>query len=210
MPGDVGGADWGGAGVNPQTGFLYVTSVTSPTIVGLDRGDEDGSGNMRYRRSADGRPADTRRSAALQAAVQPRHRLRPEHRHHRLADAARRRPAESSAADGAASRSAWQRSPCQRARHAGAALRQPGFRRPWPRREPFPSVGGPASTLPPEPQMFRAFDRKTGTLAWERARSARSSRRPDDLPRRWAPVRRRGHRLGCHHRTRRLRAPPPP
>ncbi|MGE3958894.1 MAG: pyrroloquinoline quinone-dependent dehydrogenase [Vicinamibacterales bacterium] len=52
LPGDVGGADWGGAGVDPKNGFLYVTSVTSPTIVGLDKGDTDGTGNMRYRRSA--------------------------------------------------------------------------------------------------------------------------------------------------------------
>ena len=52
MPGDVGGADWGGAGVDPRTGFLYVTSITSPTIVGLDRGDTNESGNMRFRRSA--------------------------------------------------------------------------------------------------------------------------------------------------------------
>ncbi len=30
MPGDVGGADWGGAGIDPETGFLYVPSLTSP------------------------------------------------------------------------------------------------------------------------------------------------------------------------------------
>jgi glucose dehydrogenase len=34
-PGMVGGADWGGAGVDPETGVLYVPSVQSPSIVGL-------------------------------------------------------------------------------------------------------------------------------------------------------------------------------
>jgi quinoprotein glucose dehydrogenase len=49
LPGDVGGADWGGAGVDPQTGFLYVPSLTSPIIVQLEKGDT-APGNMRYRR----------------------------------------------------------------------------------------------------------------------------------------------------------------
>ena len=49
MPGDVGGADWGGAGVDPDTGFLYVPSLTSPAVVQLEKGDT-APGNMRYRR----------------------------------------------------------------------------------------------------------------------------------------------------------------
>ena len=49
LPGNVGGADWGGAGVDPQTGFLYVPSLTSPIVVQLVKGDE-GPGNMRFRR----------------------------------------------------------------------------------------------------------------------------------------------------------------
>jgi glucose dehydrogenase len=49
MPGDVGGADWGGAGIDPETGFLYVPSLTSPAIVQLEKGDT-APGNMHYRR----------------------------------------------------------------------------------------------------------------------------------------------------------------
>lgn len=49
LPGDVGGADWGGAGVDPETGFLYVPSLTSPIIVQLEKGDS-APGNMRFRR----------------------------------------------------------------------------------------------------------------------------------------------------------------
>ena len=49
MPGDVGGADWGGAGVDPRTGMLYVASITSPIIVQLEKGDT-APGNMQFRR----------------------------------------------------------------------------------------------------------------------------------------------------------------
>ncbi len=61
MPGNVGGADWGGAGVDPETGFLYVPSLTSPIVVKLEKGDTT-PGNMRYRRAAT--PATCRRSTA--------------------------------------------------------------------------------------------------------------------------------------------------
>ena len=37
MPGLVGGADWSGAGVDPETGVLYVPSVQVPGVVGLVR-----------------------------------------------------------------------------------------------------------------------------------------------------------------------------
>lgn len=35
MPGWVGGANWGGAAVDPETGMLYVPSVTSPNVTAL-------------------------------------------------------------------------------------------------------------------------------------------------------------------------------
>lgn len=35
MPGWVGGANWGGAAVDPETGILYVPSVTSPNVTAL-------------------------------------------------------------------------------------------------------------------------------------------------------------------------------
>ena len=37
MPGLVGGADWSGAGVDPETGVLYVPAVQVPGVVGLVR-----------------------------------------------------------------------------------------------------------------------------------------------------------------------------
>jgi len=53
IPGNVGGADWGGAAVDPVTGMLYVPSLTSPIIDQLVPGDT-GAGNMRYRRGGAG------------------------------------------------------------------------------------------------------------------------------------------------------------
>ena len=39
MPGVVGGADWGGAAVDPATGILYVSSVHSESVIGIVRSE---------------------------------------------------------------------------------------------------------------------------------------------------------------------------
>jgi quinoprotein glucose dehydrogenase len=49
MPGHVGGADWGGAGVDPEAGMLYVPSLSSPIVAQIVKGDP-GRGNMAYLR----------------------------------------------------------------------------------------------------------------------------------------------------------------
>jgi quinoprotein glucose dehydrogenase len=49
IPGNVGGADWGGAAVDPGTATLFVPSLTSPIIDQLVAGDP-ARGNMAYRR----------------------------------------------------------------------------------------------------------------------------------------------------------------
>jgi quinoprotein glucose dehydrogenase len=49
LPGNVGGADWGGAAVDPRTGMLYVLSITSPIVDALVPADT-APGNMRFRR----------------------------------------------------------------------------------------------------------------------------------------------------------------
>jgi quinoprotein glucose dehydrogenase len=53
MPGNVGGADWGGAAVDPATATLFVPSLTSPIIDQLVAGDP-ARGNMAYRRGGIG------------------------------------------------------------------------------------------------------------------------------------------------------------
>ena len=35
LPGWVGGANWGGAATDPETGIIYVPSVTSPNVTAL-------------------------------------------------------------------------------------------------------------------------------------------------------------------------------
>lgn len=48
-PGNVGGANWGGAAFDPVTGMLYVPSINHPIIVQLVKG-EPARGNIQYRR----------------------------------------------------------------------------------------------------------------------------------------------------------------
>jgi quinoprotein glucose dehydrogenase len=48
MPGWVGGANWGGAAVDHETGILYVPSVTSPSVTALVPPPEPDSSDFRY------------------------------------------------------------------------------------------------------------------------------------------------------------------
>ncbi len=47
MPGAVGGASWAGAGFDPESGWLYVPSVTNPYVMRLSKLDQ-ASSDMRY------------------------------------------------------------------------------------------------------------------------------------------------------------------
>ena len=49
LPGTVGGAEWGGAGFDPQTGMLYVPSVTAVTVTDLTLAAREGM-NVTYTR----------------------------------------------------------------------------------------------------------------------------------------------------------------
>lgn len=50
LPGSVGGADWTGAAFDPETGRLYVPSMTNPFVANLLPGDP-GKTNLQYRAS---------------------------------------------------------------------------------------------------------------------------------------------------------------
>jgi quinoprotein glucose dehydrogenase len=50
LPGSVGGADWTGAAFDPDTGLLYVPSMTNPFVANLLPGDPQDT-NLRYRAS---------------------------------------------------------------------------------------------------------------------------------------------------------------
>ena len=50
LPGPAGGANWGGGAFDPETGFLYVSSITLPFVIGLSQPDQNRSG-FRYIRS---------------------------------------------------------------------------------------------------------------------------------------------------------------
>ncbi len=51
LPGSIGGADWTGAAFDPETGMLYVPSMTNPFVANLVPGDPKET-NLRYRASS--------------------------------------------------------------------------------------------------------------------------------------------------------------
>ncbi len=55
LPGNGGGANWSGAAFDPETGRLYVPSITSPFLVQLIKPDPSRS-NLRYRRGPSNLP----------------------------------------------------------------------------------------------------------------------------------------------------------
>jgi quinoprotein glucose dehydrogenase len=59
LPGSVGGAEWGGAGFDPETGMLYVPSVTGTFVADLTPGNPDRM-NVRYTRGNRAFPAGPR------------------------------------------------------------------------------------------------------------------------------------------------------
>jgi quinoprotein glucose dehydrogenase len=165
MPGNVGGANWGGAAFDPATGMLYVPSLTSPIISQVVKQDP-ARGNLLYRRGGtqllptlDGipvyKPPYSRVTAydlntgtiAWQVPIGdgPRdHPLLKDLKLGRLGSGNRGNPLVTatllfvSQSSGGLGR--------------GEALK----------------VGGrELSNLPPEPPRFRAFDKKTGQLVWE-------------------------------------------
>jgi quinoprotein glucose dehydrogenase len=48
LPGTIGGANWPGASIDPETGLLYVQSMTLPGIVGLLEPPDPNRSNLRY------------------------------------------------------------------------------------------------------------------------------------------------------------------
>jgi quinoprotein glucose dehydrogenase len=51
LPGSVGGADWQGAALDPETGWLYVPSITTPFVADIVKGDPAQT-NLRYTRGS--------------------------------------------------------------------------------------------------------------------------------------------------------------
>ena len=99
----------GRRGVDPETGMLYVPSLTSPII---DAAREGRSGARQHARIGAAALQNLPTLDGLPLYKPPYSRvtaIRPEHRHDRVAGADRRRSAQSSAAEGSESRPARQR-----------------------------------------------------------------------------------------------------
>ena len=67
MPGAAGGSNWTGAGVDPETGIMYVTSVHSPYIAELVKGSDPEAASANGPTGAAGRSVEwtVRRGAAV-------------------------------------------------------------------------------------------------------------------------------------------------
>ena len=78
LPGSVGGADWQGGAFDPETGWLYVPSITTPFVADIVEGDPKRTNlQIHARHAAVDRGAT--RPAVVQAAVRTGHGDRSEH-----------------------------------------------------------------------------------------------------------------------------------
>jgi quinoprotein glucose dehydrogenase len=165
MPGGLGGADWGGAGVDPETGWLYVPSFTNPVIVQLVKGDPAVS-NLQYRR---GGTLALPTLDSLPLYKPPYSRVTAYDLNTGtivwqvpIGDGPRRHPMLASLNLGPLG-SALRAAPLVTrtllfvSQYSGAIRRG----------ENLAVAGREFSRIPEEPPTFRAFDKKTGTLVWE-------------------------------------------
>ncbi len=166
LPGNVGGANWGGAALDPTTGILYVPSLTNPIIDQIVPGDP-ARGNIRYRRGGvqtlptlDGlplfKPPYSRVTAydlntgtiAWQVPLGdgPRaHPLLKDLNVGRLGNGARGNPLVTAT--------------LLFVSQSGGGIGNAAAR---------PVGDRPLTKLPPETPKLRAFDKKTGELVWEK------------------------------------------
>ena len=100
LPGSVGGADWQSGAFDPETGMLYVQSITGPFTADIIKGDPkivELELRLRHARLDRRTPGP----ALVQAAVWPHHRHRSEQRRSGVDGAKRRGPQRSPAAEAA-------------------------------------------------------------------------------------------------------------
>jgi quinoprotein glucose dehydrogenase len=166
VPGEVGGADWGGAGIDPDTGYLYVTSLTSPIVNQLVKGDP-ATGNVAYRLGASQRYLPTLDGIPLYKPPYSRLTAYDLNRgaiawQVPLGDGPRNHPLLKALNTGPLGHGA-RSSPLV----TGSLLFVSQFSGGLGRATPLPVAGRPLTELPIETPKFRAFDKRTGELVWE-------------------------------------------
>ena len=129
MPSAAGGANWGGAGFDPETGYLFLQSANIVSLAAVVKGD--GTQTPAYAIRGAGRSARPPRPAAHQAAVRRGDCHRSERGRDRVAGRAWRRTARSSGSESlaaAAARRIQPHVPVERrtARDEVAAVPEPG------------------------------------------------------------------------------------
>ena len=104
LPSAAGGANWGGAGFDPETGYLFLQSANIVSLAAVVKSDGEQKSAYTIRGAAG--PPRAAGPAADQAAVRRRHRDRSQQGRDRLAGRARQRAARSSGTEGAAAAAA--------------------------------------------------------------------------------------------------------
>ena len=166
LPGSVGGADWQGGAFDPETGILYVQSITGPFTADLLKGDP-GDTNLNYVPGMRAWTARAAGAAAVQAAVRPHHRDRHEPGRSGVDGAERRRPSRPSVAETAEPSAARTPGPQLAARDEDAAVCRRGRSDHVEAR--IAAASRDAASIAPGAggRKFRAFDKATGAVLWE-------------------------------------------
>jgi quinoprotein glucose dehydrogenase len=90
VPGLGGGANWPGGASDPETGFVYVGSTTTPGVVGLEPNTDHAKSRVDSDYTMGGQLPTIQGLRPAQAAVRPHHRLQHEQGRDRLDDSERR------------------------------------------------------------------------------------------------------------------------
>ena len=193
MPGPVGGSDWNGAAVDPETGILYVPSVSAPLVAAV--GPPPSRGDVRYMVRGggflDGPRGEAKAARRERAAAHHPSALGAGDRHRSQSwrdpvdRRQRRRPARPSRSRRARLAAARPARPRLAAPHQDAAL---------PARRVEGHDRGPKRRWRP---VFRAFDKTTGDVLWKIELSAGATGAPMTYRRRQAVRRAAGRRAGA-------------
>ena len=123
MPGSVGGADWQGGAFDPETGLLYVPSITGPFVADIIPGIP-GETNLRFTRGTREYPPAPLGLPLVKPPYRPDYGDRSQQGRNRLDGGQWRRPARPSAAQAAQSPAARPSGAQRAARHEDTALRR--------------------------------------------------------------------------------------
>ena len=205
MPGAAGGANWTGAGADPETGMLYVTSVHAPFIAEMIKAKDPEARRVNHpTRRGGGRSSNGRRGAAPRVTGPwlegPRGLpiFKPPYGRLVAIDLNTRRDPVDRGQRQRSARSSGDQAPEPAAARTRRAASSPLVTKTM----VFLGEGGNNAVVALPPcgggKMFRAYDKATGQVALGDGAARRHHRRADDLHVRRQAVHRRRHWMEGH------------